>query len=115
MACASSGTAMGNKKSPGPSDQSPTENPVYYLGRGRETTAERVRRLQAEANILARQEVESVERALLEVADMCQAIAEGGEAYPVGVREICSRIAEDLSNKVLNIRVLMERTPESKL
>ena len=97
-------------------DEPPLDpSPVYYLGGKRETTAERVRRLQTEANILARQEIEAMEKLLSEAAEMAGAIAEGGEAYPVGVRELCSRIAEDLPMKVLNLRALMERTPEPKL
>lgn len=93
----------------------PESSPVYYLGRKRETTAERVRRLQAEASILARQEIEAMENALLELADRANAIAQGGEAYPVGIRELCSRIAEDLPMKASNLRSLIDRTPEPKL
>jgi len=93
----------------------PEPSPVYYLGRKRETTAERVRRLQAEASILARQEIEAMEKALGELAELAGSIAQGGEAYPVGVRELCSRIAEDLPMKASNLRSLMDRIPEPKL
>ena len=93
----------------------PEPSPVYYLGRKRETTAERVRRLQVEASILARQEIEAMEKSLNEMAELAAAIAQGGDAYPVGIRELCSRIAEDLPMKASNLRSLIDRIPEPKL
>ena len=87
---------------------------VYYLGR-RETTAERVRRLQAEARIVARQHIEQLEQCLLRTAEVAREIAEGGEAYPVGVRELASRLSEDLPEKLVSMRALMDRQPKTKL
>jgi len=87
---------------------------IYYLGR-RETTAERVRRLQAEARIVAREHIEQLEQCLLRTAEVAREVAEGGEAYPVGVREMASRMTDDLPEKLLNLRSLLDREPKSKL
>jgi two-component sensor histidine kinase len=61
-----------------------------------ETTAARIRRLQAEAQTLAREEVASLERRIGELAQAAKLIAEGGDAYPVGARELARRLAEEL-------------------
>jgi len=88
---------------------------VYQLGRKPETVSERVRRLQAEAKILAREQIESLEREMLRLATLATEIAQGGEAYPVGIREQSSRLAEELQQKVLTMQALLERSPEPKL
>jgi hypothetical protein len=88
---------------------------VYRLDRKPETTSERVRRLQAEARLLAREQVEMLEKSLMACVAMAEEIAGGGEAYPAGVRELTHRIAEDLPAKVQTLQALMERVPEPKL
>ena len=88
---------------------------IYRLDRKPETTSERVRRLQAEARMLAREQVEVVEKALLNAAAMAEEIAQGGEAYPAGVRELAGRIAEDLPLKVQTLQALMGRIPEPNI
>jgi hypothetical protein len=88
--------------------------PIYYIGRKPETTAERVRRLQAEARLLARSHIEQMERAMLDMTILAGEIAEGGAAYPVGVREMCSRMADDLPNKLTSLRALVDRLPTPK-
>jgi len=87
---------------------------VYQLGRKPETVSERVRRLQTEAKILAREQIESLEREMLRLATLATEIARGGDAYPVGVREQSSRLAEELQQKVLTMQALLERSPEPK-
>lgn len=82
---------------------------IYDLGRRPETTAERVKRLQAEARVLAREEVERLERDLRRLADQAQAIAEGGEAYPAGVRELTSRISVETTQRAEILQALMQR------
>jgi DNA-binding PucR family transcriptional regulator len=95
-------------------DMSRSGSAVYYLGK-RETTAERVRRLQAEAKIMAREHVEQLEKCLMSTAEVAREIAEGGEAYPVGVREMASRLSEDLPEKLVSLRSLNERAGKAKL
>lgn len=86
------------------------ESEVYDLMKGPETTAERVKRLQAEARALALEQVEALEEALLKAANMAREIAEGGDAYPVGAREIASRLSEDLPSKAETIKHIVHRT-----
>jgi len=82
---------------------------VYDLGRGPETTAERVKRLQNEARLLAREEVERLDRDLRRLADQAKSVADGGDAYPAGIRELASRIAVDTAQRADILRALLER------
>lgn len=86
------------------------EAEVYDLMKPSETTAERVRRLQREARALALEEVELLERTLLDAARRAKEIAEGGDAYPVGAREIASRLADDLPTKAETIKLIVGRS-----
>jgi hypothetical protein len=55
----------------------------------------RLTRLMKEAQEAAGEQVKALEEALLTIAFLSAEIAEGGEVYPVGVREICRRLAEE--------------------
>ena len=83
---------------------------VYNLSRGPETTAERVRRLQHEAHMLAREEVEALEAQLRACVQKAIEVANGGEAYPAGVRELAERIGADLEARTQTLAALVERT-----
>ncbi len=82
---------------------------VYDLMRAPETTADRVRRLQAEARALAMEEVEALDRLLMQAAAAAKAIADGGDAYPVGAREIAARLSADLPTKAETLRMILSR------
>jgi len=71
--------------------------------------SERIRRLQAEAKSLAREHVHALERALIEVERLSAEIADGGEAYPAGVRELARRMAEDCESKVQTLEAISAR------
>ena len=60
-----------------------------------QSVADQIRLLQAQAKALARDQIGALESALLQVERLSAEIADGGEAYPVGVREIARRLAED--------------------
>lgn len=85
------------------------EAEIYEMMRAPATTAERVRRLQAEARALAVEQVEAPESLLVQAAAMAEEIAHGGEAYPVGARQIASRLAEDLPSKAGSIKAIVSR------
>lgn len=87
------------------------EAEVYDLMKGPETTADRVKRLQLEARALAVEQVEALEKALLDATAMAKEIAHGGDAYPVGAREIAGRLAEDLPAKAETLKAIILRTP----
>ncbi|MET3667987.1 hypothetical protein [Caulobacter sp. 1776] len=82
---------------------------LYDLGRGPESTSQRVKRLQAEARMLAREEVECLDRDLRRMAEQAKAIADGGDAYPAGIRELAGRISVDTAQRAEILRALLER------
>lgn len=86
------------------------ESAVYDLMKAPETTAERVKRLQLEARALAAEQVEALQTVLKQAARMASEIAEGGDAYPVGARELAGRIAADLPQKAETLKAIVGRT-----
>ncbi len=89
--------------------------PLYDLGRKPASTAERVRRLQAEARMLAREQVGTLEQQIRAVLITASEIAQGGDAYPAGVRDQAERMVTDLEGRIQGVRMIMDRTPEPKL
>ena len=87
----------------------PAASEIYNLGRKPESGIERVRRLQTEARILAREQVEALCRDILALAERAAEIAEGGDAFPVGVREMASRLSDDLPDRAQGMRIIAER------
>jgi len=75
----------------------------------REILGDRIKRLQAEAKGLAREHVQALEDLLLKVERMASEIADGGDAYPVGVREISRRLAEDCEHRVQTLEAIISR------
>ncbi len=86
------------------------DSELYVLGRGPETRAERIRRMQANAKALAREQIAAMTEAMLDVARMADEISTGGDAYPVGVRELASRLKTDLENQSKSVEALMMRS-----
>lgn len=75
-----------------------------------EALAARVRRLQAEAKTLAVQHVQSLEAALAAVIGIADEVANGGGAYPPGVRDLAARIALDSNARVQTLHAIRLRT-----
>jgi hypothetical protein len=88
----------------------PGEAEIYDLMRTPETTSDRVKRLQIEARALAVEQVEALESLLLQASQLAREIAEGGDAYPVGARELAGRMASDLPAKVETLKAIVNRT-----
>ena len=82
---------------------------MYNLSRGPDTVAERVKRLQEEARLLAREEVEAFENQLKRAAAMAEEIARGGDAYSVGVRAMAEQLSEELAMRVQSLQAILER------
>lgn len=74
-----------------------------------ESPAARIRRLQEEARAIARQQIQDFEASLEELAAMAGEIAVGGDAYPVGVRQIAEQLAVDLTAKMQTVEALRSR------
>ena len=75
-----------------------------------ETVAERVRRLQAEARQLAKDHVRALSEAIMNAEKMAAEIAEGGDAYPPGVRDLARRFVEDCEARVQTLEAISART-----
>jgi hypothetical protein len=75
-----------------------------------ETVSERVRRLQAEAKQLAKDHIKSMIRQIAELEVVAAEVAEGGEAYPPGVRDIARRLVEDCDSRVQTLEAIVART-----
>ena len=71
--------------------------------------SERIRRLQVEAKNLAREHIRALEAAIIEVERLSSEIADGGEVYPAGVRELARRMAEDCEMKVQTLEAITSR------
>jgi hypothetical protein len=75
-----------------------------------ETVAQRVRRLQQEAKTLAKDHIRSLNAAIVEVETLAAEIAEGGDAYPPGVRDLARRLVEDCEARVQTLEAIVART-----
>lgn len=74
-----------------------------------ETVAERVRKLQAEARQLAKDHIHALTAAMSDVEKMAAEIAEGGDAYPAGVRDLARRFVEDCEARVQTLEAITAR------
>lgn len=75
-----------------------------------ETRTQRVRRLQEEARALAREQISEFEVLLAATAKMALEIADGGEVYSIGAREICRRLADELPRTVQTLQVISKKS-----
>ena len=79
---------------------------------GVESGVQRVRRLQHETHALAEEQVMILASDLSAMAGRLGEVAEGGDAYPIGVRELCSRLADELASQAQSMQSIMERAPK---
>ena len=75
-----------------------------------ETVAERVRRLQTEAKQLAKDHVKSLTTAMVDLEQLAAEIADGGDAYAPGIRDVARRLVEDLDSRVQTLEAIVART-----
>ena len=74
-----------------------------------ESPVDRIRRLQAETRSLAREHIEMLAQALTEVSRLSAEIADGGDAYPVGARELSRRLIEETGKQALTLTAILDR------
>lgn len=74
-----------------------------------ESLSARIRRLQAEARGMAHDHVEILRAGLEDVSRMAAEIADGGDAYPVGARELAGRLAESAANQSMTLAAINDR------
>jgi len=75
----------------------------------RESRTQRVRRLQEEARALAREQIGEFELLLDATAKMALEIADGGEVYSIGAREICRRLSDELPRTLQTLQVISKK------
>lgn len=75
-----------------------------------ETVAERVRRLQSEAKQLAKDHVKTLTSAMVDLEQLAAEIADGGDAYAPGIRDVARRLVEDLDSRVQTLEAIVART-----
>lgn len=74
-----------------------------------ESVTDKIKRLQTEARALAREQINALEAKLEEAAALAAEIAVGGEAYPVGARELARKFAEDTPKTVQTLEAILHR------
>ena len=70
----------------------------------------RIRRLQAEARAMAVEHVKMLEASIVETARLAEEVAEGGDAYPVGIREMARQMVAESESRLLGLQAIMHRT-----
>ncbi len=76
---------------------------------GPETVGQRVRRLQAEARALAREQLLQLAADVAAVAEAALEVAGGGDAYPAGARDFARRLADDCQVRAATLEALTAR------
>lgn len=74
-----------------------------------DTLAERMERLRRDAESVAAEHTDVLLQTLVDATTLAEQVAAGGEAYPVGVREIARRSQHDLHAMVMSLRVIQGR------
>lgn len=78
----------------------------------RQNPAVRARQLLAEARAVAAEQVATLDAALATVRDLATEIADGGDLYSPGLRDVCRRLSEDLLWKAKTIAHLAQDAPD---
>jgi len=71
--------------------------------------AERMERVRNDANRVAFEHTSALLRTFEEAASLASEVANGGEAYHVGVRELARRAHIDMTASALNLRSIVGR------
>lgn len=75
-----------------------------------EALRDRVQRLQNEARGIAREHVLALEHALVAVTQLAAEIADGGDAYPVGARELARQLVGECAGRASTLDAILSRT-----
>jgi hypothetical protein len=86
------------------------DNDLKHVLPKSETVAQRVQRLQAEAKQLAKDHVRALTTAMVSLEELAAEIADGGDAYAPGVRDVARRLVEDLDSRVQTLEAIVART-----
>ncbi|HEX6860507.1 MAG TPA: hypothetical protein VF138_09970 [Caulobacteraceae bacterium] len=75
-----------------------------------ESLTDRIKRLQDEARGMAREHIKQLEQSMHEVARLAAEVADGGDAYPVGVREMARTLVTDYEARQLSLQAILHRS-----
>ena len=75
-----------------------------------DTPSARAKRLLAEARAAALEHIAALEGALEAVTSTATDISEGGDAYPVGVRELARQLSEETLSRLQTLNAIVNRT-----
>jgi hypothetical protein len=73
------------------------------------SSAMRAGRLYAEARAAALEQVRLLEGRLATVAALAAEIAEGGDVYPAGIRDLCRRMSEEITQRAQTLGAVAGR------
>ena len=74
-----------------------------------ESPSSRAKRLMAEARSAAIEHVSALEQAMEAVASLSQDVSEGGDAYPVGVRELARQLSEETYSRLQTLNAILNK------
>ena len=74
------------------------------------STAERIRRLQSEARSVACEHLGELSSTLAALTRLSGEIADGGDLYPVGARDLSRRLAQESHKLGLTLTAILERS-----
>jgi len=74
-----------------------------------ESPSSRAKRLMAEARSAASEHVSALEGALEAVASLAADVSEGGDAYPVGVRELARQLADETTSRLQTLNAILSK------
>jgi hypothetical protein len=74
-----------------------------------ESVADKIRRLQEEAQTFARDHAQTVVDKLVELEALAEEVVAGGDAYPVGIREAMRKLGPELMQARLNVGSILAR------
>lgn len=82
---------------------------VHKFEPAAESYSDKIRRLQEEAQGYALSHARAFEHAIVDLEMLSAEIADGGESYPVGVREAARRLVKELAGARLNVQSILDR------
>ena len=74
-----------------------------------ESVADKIRRLQEEAQSFARDHAKTVVDKIVELEALAEEVVAGGDAYPVGIREAMRKLGPELMQARLNVGSILAR------
>lgn len=75
-----------------------------------ESLTDRIRRLQEEARSMAREHIAQLDASMAATARLAAEIAQGGDVYPVGIREMARQMIADCEARQLGLQAILQRS-----